>query len=487
MSNKEKGNSVASGFFWRLSERLAAQGVSFVVSLILARLLAPEHYGTVAIVNIFISFANVIVTSGLGNSLIRKKDADELDFSTVFYANIALAAIIYTVVFLTAPLAATLYKNESITLILRVMGISLIISGFNNVQHAYVSKKMIFRRFFFATVIGTVISAAVGIWMAYCGFGVWALVAQHLINKTVDTVVLFITVRWRPMLRFSGTRLKGLFSYGWKLLASELINTAYLELRSMVISIRYSSADLAYYNKGQSFPKLLYINLNSSLQSVLFPKMSNVQDRLDEVKQLTRRAIRVTGYAIRPLILGIALVAEPFVRLLLTEKWLPCIPFLRIYCVIYIFTLVQTACLQVIKALGRSDIFLKLEILKKTVGIGVVIVTVPFGPLVIAVGAMAANVFFAIMNTIPTRKLLGYGYREQLADYMHGIVPLAIMIVACIAVGFLPLNDLLTLLLQVFVGAVVYIGASVITKPEAFVYLLGLAKRILRKGKKRKA
>ena len=481
---EEKQDGVASGFLWRFAERMRSQAVSFVVSLILARLLLPEHYGAIAIVNIFISLANVLVSSGFGNSLIQKKNSDDLDFSTVFYINLFLSFVIYAIVFWTAPFIATLYEIDILTPALRVMGLSLFISSLNNVQNAYVSKKMIFKKFFFSTIGGTIVSAIVGIVMACAGYGIWALVAQYLTNMVVATAVLFFTIHWRPRWQFSFERLKGLFSYGWKLLVSELINTGYLELRSMVIGIRYTSSDLAYYNKGQSFPKLLSVNINSSLQSVLFPKMSNAQDNKDEVKSVTRKAIRISSFVIMPLILGLALVARPFVNFLLTEKWLPCVPFLQAYCIFYAVIPVQSACLQVIKSLGRSDIYLKLEIIKKVVGILVLLATMPFGPFAIAVGAVAANVFAALINVIPTKKLLNYSYKEQLADYCHGIIPLVLMSAACIGVGFIPMPDLVMLVLQMVIGAAVYTVVSYLMKLEAFMYLWGMISRVLHRKKK---
>ena len=481
--NAEKQDSVTSGFLWRFGERIGAQAVSFVVSLILARLLSPEHYGAIAIVNIFISLANVLVSSGFGNSLIQKKNSDELDFSTVFYTNLLLSFVIYVVVYFTAPFIAKLYDLAILVPTLRVMGLSLFISALNNVQNAYVSKKMIFKRFFFATIGGTVISAVVGIVMAYAGLGIWALVAQYITNKIVASLVLLVTVQWRPQLQFSFERLKGLFSYGWKLLLSELVNTGYLELRSMVIGVRYTSSDLAYYNKGQSFPKLLAVNINSSLQSVLFPKMANAQDNKDEVKKFTRKAIRVSSFVITPLIIGMALVAKPFVCFLLTEKWLPCVPFLQAYCVFYIFIPVQSACLQVIKSLGRSDIYLKLEILKKVVGILVLIATMPFGTLAIAVGAVVANVFAALVNVIPTKKLLSYSYKEQFQDYLHGIVPLALMSLVCVGISFIPMHDLIMIGLQVLAGGAAYVLSSYILKLDSFMYLWNMVRNLLKRKK----
>ena len=483
MNNKkeEKRDGVASGFLWRFSERILAQLVSFVVSLVIARILLPDEYGIIAIVNIFITLANVFVSSGFGISLIQKKDSDELDFSTIFYTNLASSTLLYLILFLTAPLIASAYGNEILSPVLRVMGISLLISALNNVQHAYVSKMMMFRRFFFATLGGTIISAVVGIAMAYWGFGVWALVAQYMTNKIADSVVLLCTVRWRPKLKFSFLRLKGLFSYAWKLLASELINTGYLELRETVVGFKYSSNDLAFYNRGQSFPKLVVSNINTSLQSVLFPKMSNCQDKTEEVKSIARKSAKITGFVIAPLIIGLAFVARPMVNILLTEKWLSCVPFLQLYCIFYVFLPIQSVCLQVIKALGRSDIYLRLEIIKKVVGIAVLLITIPFGVIAIAIGAVASNIFAALINVIPIKKILSYSYKEQFRDFCHGIIPLALMSVTCIAISILPVSDFVMILSQCAAGAIVYILSSWLLRLDAFMYLWNMVVRVLKR------
>ncbi len=478
MKGNQKSDGITSGFLWGFGERISAQVVSFVVSIILARLLEPSHYGAIAIVNIFITLANVFVSSGLGNALIQKKNSDEKDFSTVLYCNLFISVVFYGLVFVSAPFIANLYKLPELVSVLRVMGISLPISAFNNVQHSYVSKKMLFKRFFFSTIGGTIISAIVGIVLAYYGFGIWALVAQFMTNKIIDTVILFITVKWRPKLLFDFLRLKQLFVYGWKLLVSELINTGYIELRSLIVGVKYSANDLAYYNRGQSFPKLFISNINTSLQSVLFPAMSNIQDEKEKIKNLTRRAIKCNSYIVTPIVVGLALVARPFIQILLTDKWLPCVPFLQIYCVFYVFMPIQAACLQVIKATGRSDIYLKLEILKKLVGILLLLISMPFGAFAIAFSAVISNVFGALINVIPTKKILNYNYREQISDYLHGIIPLLCMVAVCLLMELLPLSSFALLILQALFGAGAYIFVSHLLKLEAYVYMIKKLKPI---------
>ena len=357
--------NVFSNIIWRFAERVGAKGVSLIVSIVLARILTPEAYGNVALLSVFITIFGVFVDSGMGNALIQKKDADEDDFTTVFYFNIVWSNALYLLLFFSAPLIAAFYDDTSLIPLTRVAGLTILLAGVKNIQQAYVSKNMQFKKFFWATLGGTIFSGIIGIFLAYKGAGAWALVLQNITNTFIDTVILWITVKWRPRGKFKIERLKALFSFGWKLLASSLLDTVYNNLRSLIIGKKYTSVDLAYYNKAQGWPSLIVNNINSSIDSVLLPTMSAEQDNKTRVKQMTRRAISVSTYVMAPMMLGLFFVAPTLIELLLTEKWLPCVPYMRIFCVTYMFYPVHTANLNAIKAMGRSDLFLKLEIIKK--------------------------------------------------------------------------------------------------------------------------
>ena len=311
--------SVFSNLIWRFMERCGAQLVSVVVSFVLARMLDPSVYGLVAKVTIITSILLVFVDSGMANSLIQKKDPDDLDYSSVFYFNVAFCLVLYAALFFAAPAIARYYGQEELTAIIRVLGLTVVVAGVKNVQQAYVSKTMQFKRFFFATLGGTLVSAVLGIVMAMRGCGVWALVAQQLSNVAINTCVLWLTVGWRPKRMFSWERLKGLLGYGWKLLVSGLLDTVYNKLREIMIAVFYTDADLAFYNRGDSLPTLIVENINSSIDSVLLPVLSAEQDHREQVREMTRRAIKVSSYVIMPLMMGLAVCAEPFIRLALTE------------------------------------------------------------------------------------------------------------------------------------------------------------------------
>ena len=459
---------------WRFLERFGAQGVTFVVSIILARLLDPEVYGIVAIVTVFTAILNVFIDSGLGNALIQKKDADDLDFSSVFFFNMFMCVVLYLLLFAAAPLIAKFYKMPLLTPVIRVMSLTVIISGVKNVQQAYVSKHLLFKRFFFATLGGTIGAAVLGIWMAYKGYGVWALVAQGLFNAAVDTLILWITVKWRPKLMFSFERFKGLFSFGWKLLLSTLITTIYNNLRQLIIGKLYKADSLAFYNRGYMIPNTFVGNVDSAIDSVLFPIMSNAQDSVDSVRSMTRRSIQVSSYLMWPIMLGIAAVSKPLVVVLLTEKWLPCVPFVIIFCITYAFQPLETANLNAIKALGHSEIFLRLSIIKRVTGLIVLVSTMWFGPLVMALSNLFLSIFNQIVNAWPNKKLLNYSYGQQIADILPSVLLSTVMFGAVWFVQYLPISDFVTLLIQVILGIGIYILGSWLFHVESFRYLLGM-------------
>lgn len=474
-SDSLKKKTIGS-FIWRFAERCGAQGVQFVVSIVLARLLAPESYGLIALVTVFTSILGVFVDSGFGTALVQKKDADDLDFSSVFFFNMFMCIVLYLGMFFCAPLIANFYDKPELTSLVRVISLTLIISGVKSIQQAYVSKNMLFKRFFFATLVGTLFSAVLGIFLAYKGFGVWALVVQQLSNMTIDTLILWITVKWRPKFMFSFNRLKGLFSYGWKLLCSSLLDTGYNQLRSLIIGKVYSSADLAYYNKANNFPSIIITNVNASINSVLLPSMSSVQDSNESVRGMTRRAMKTSTYVMAPFLMGLAACGQSVISILLTDKWLPSYPFMVIFCITYMFYPVHTANLIAINAMGRSDIFLKLEIIKKIVGIIAILVTFKISVMAMAYSLLVTSVLSQIINSWPNKKLMNYSYLEQLKDILPGIL-LAVFMGGCVyCVNFLHLSNWLTLLIQVPLGAVIYIGLSALLKLESFTYCWNMVK-----------
>lgn len=473
-------SKIISSLFWKLMERGGTQGIQFIVQIVLARLLLPKDYGVIALITIFLAIANVFVQSGFNTALIQKKDADETDFSSVFYLSLFVAGGQYIILFLTAPFIAGFYNEPQLIPVLRVLSFTLFFGAINSIQYAVVSRTMQFKRLFFSSLSGIVVSGIIGIIMAYWGFGVWALVGQQLTNNLLISVTLWFTVKWRPRLIFSFKRVNSLFSFGWKLLCSSLLDTVYSNIYGLVIGKIYNSEVLGYYNRGNQFPSLIVTNIDGSIQSVMLPVLSANQDNKTRIKNMVRRSIVTSSFIIFPLMIGLAVCAEPLVKILLTDKWLPSVPFLQLMCISYAFWPIHTANLQAINALGRSDIFLKLEIIKKSIGVATLCISIPFGIYVMVGSQAAVSIISTFINAWPNRKLLGYSYKEQWLDIIPSVLLSLFMGGVVYSINLVELNDWITLILQVIVGTTLYIGLAYIFKLECFSYLLKTLKIILK-------
>ncbi|RSX55924.1 polysaccharide biosynthesis protein [Bifidobacterium dolichotidis] len=464
-------------------ERAAAQLVAFVVSIVLARLLSPREFGLIAIITVFTSLLAVFVDSGLGTSLIQKKDADELDFSSVFYFNLFACVVLYAALFMSAPLISDFYHMPELTWPVRILGLTLVITGVKSIQQSFVAKNLLFKRFFWATLIGTVSSAAVGIAMAVMGFGVWALIAQQISNAVIDTAVLWITVRWRPHLCFSWDRLRSLLSMGWKFLTASLIDTAYSNLRDFVIGKRYSSVDLAFFNRGRSLPSFIFSNVNISLNSVLLPVLSRAQDSVDRLRQITRRSLQIGSFFVWPMAVGLAVTAGNIVDLLFGPKWAAAVPYLQIYAFVSATTPIQVANVNAIKAVGRADTFLWLEVCKKIIGTAIVFIALPFGVVAIALSAIVYSAIAFVLNTRMTRRIVNYSCLEQLRDMLPFMGLSVVMGIAVWAINFLSVPVLLQFTIQVILGLTLYLSAAALLRIEAWQYTKNIVVGLLKKKK----
>lgn len=478
-----RSDGAASGLFWKFAERICAQGVSFVLSVILARLLMPEDYGTIALVLVFIDIANVFVTTGLGESLVQKKDADDVDFSTIFYCNFCFTLAIYAVLFFTAPYIARFYDSPMLTSVIRILSLKLIITGINSIQHAYVQKNMMFRRFFYSTIIGTVVSGIVGIFLAYRGFGVWALVIQYLVNSTMDTFVLAITVRWRPRFVFSTSSAKELIGYGWRVTAASLLTVGYNKLRSLIIGKLYSPADLAYYNKGEQLPGLIVNNIDTSVNSVMLPVYARFNDDIRSIHDKLRETIRLETFLLFPLLGGLAGTGERLVSILLTDKWLPCVPYMMVLCVYYAYVPVSTASSTAIKAVGKSDVFLKSETYKRMLYIIVLLLAVRHGVMAIALTNIITVFIGFIVAGFFLRKYINYSFQEQLEDVLPALINTLAMGSIVYLIGRIHGNSILIFLIQVITGVVFYIGFALLTRNQSLYVVVQYIKKFIHKSK----
>ena len=476
-TNKNLKDKVLSGLFWKFSERILAQGVSFLVSIFLARILTPSDFGIVSIVLIFISLANVFVTSGFSTALVQNKNANRIDFSTNFYCSLFVSIIIYIVLFLLAPLIASFYDNEQLCIVLRVFAIRIPLSSFSAIQHAYVERNMMFKKYFFSTLFGTLFSGIVGIILANLGYGVWALVAQYLTNTTIDIIVLLITIDWRPTLEFSYKSAKSMMNYGSKIFATDFAGTFFEQLRSIIIGKAYTSADLAFYNKGNQLPTLITSNVGASIMSVLFPAMANINDELDKVKNMTRKAVSIMSYIMFPLLFGLAAIAEPLIEFLFTSKWLMSVPYVRILSISYAISLIGTISLQAIKAIGKSNVLLKLEFIKKPMYLLLLIIGMKISVVAVAVTMGIYNIYGTIVNATALKKELNYDYKTQLKDLTPSLVLSTIMFICVYLLQNIKINCLFILIIQIIAGTIIYIGLSILTKQKTFEYILNIIKK----------
>lgn len=471
-------SQIGKGLLWKLLERFGVQGSQFVLQLVLARILDPDHYGVLSLMVIFTTLANVFIQTGFNTALIRTKDVTEEDYSSVLWVSLGIAGLLYGAIFLCAPMIGGFYQMPDIVAPLRVMALMLFPGALNSVQLAKVSREMDFRKVFFSNLSGILIAGVVGIAVALMGGGLWALVAQTMLNVFVACLVMWGTSGLKLRFVCNLRRVRMLFSFGWKLLVSGLLDTLYQDLRSLVIGKKYNSETLGYYNRGKQFPQFIINAVNGTVQSVMLPAMSAKQDDKSQVKALTRSSIMISAYILFPLMAGLAGVASALVELLLTEKWLPCVPYMQIYCFTLAFYPVHSCNLQAINAMGRSDIFLKLEIVKKGMGIAALLVAVFCfdSPIAIAMTGAFTTVVSCFINAYPNKKLIGYSYFEQMRDILPSIAAAVVMLGAVLAVQLMGLGAFVTLAVQMTVGVAVYVAVSVIFRLEPFRLLLNMLK-----------
>lgn len=476
---------VGGALFWKLLERFGVQGTQFVLQIVLARILDPEHYGVLSLMVIFTTLANVFIQRGFNTALIQNKDVTEEDYSSVFWVTTSIALVLYGGLYASAPLIARLYKMPELTKPFRVLCLVLFPGALNSIQIAKVNRALDFKKIFRSNVLAIIVAGVTGIVMAVMGAGLWALVIQTILNTLVACIVMWFSVKWRPMFVCNLSRVKVLFSYGWKLLVSGLIDTLYQDLRSLIIGLKYNDngGTLGYYNRGKQFPQFIINAVNTSVQSVMLPVMSEQQDDKARIKSLMRNSITLSSYIIFPIMAGLAGVATPLVSLLLSDKWLPCVPYMQIYCFTFAFYPVHTCNLQAINAMGRSDVFLKLELIKKGMGITALMIAIFCfdSPIAIAATGMITSLISCFINASPNKKFVNYSYYEQMRDILPSLLASIVVFGCVLAVGFLKLSNIVTLIVQVAVGVVIYIAVSAVFRLKPYKLLLKMLMNILKK------
>lgn len=475
--------SVGGALVWKLLERFGAQGIQFVLQIVLARLLDPEHYGVLSMMVIFTNLANIFIQTGFNTALVQNKDVTEEDYSSVFCVSTLVALVLYIVIFVSAPFIGVFYEMPSIVTPLRVLALMLFPGALNSIQLAKASRDMNFRVVFVSSISAMLVSGVVGIILALIGGGLWALVAQTMLNVTIASIVMLFTVDWKPRLICNLERVKVLFSFGWKLLVSGLLDTLYQDVHSLIVGKKYDSGTLGFYNRGKQFPQFIVTAVNSSVQAVMLPVMSAQQDDVESVKQIARTSITVSCYIMFPVMAGLAAVATPLISLLLTDKWLPCVPYLQIYCFSLAFYPVHSCNLQAINAMGRSDIFLKLELIKKAVGAVFLVIAVVFfdSPIALAMTGVFTTLINCFINTYPNKKLIRYSYFEQMRDILPSAIVAVLMLVCVISLENLRIPTLALLVTQIIVGIAFYLTVSAVFHLTPFRILMNMLRTFLKK------
>lgn len=483
----EKNQSnVISGLSWSFAERILAQLVSTVVGIVLARLLAPDDYGIISIVMVFITFYNVFATSGLGTAIVQKKEVDETDYNTAFWLSILQSVLLYLLLFFTAPYISAFYERPILTSVIRVLGLRLIVTSLNTIQQAYLQRAMAFRKFFVATLFGTIVSCVVGIVLAYNGFGVWALVAQYLTNTTIDTIVLCFVCGWNPKFKFSKKKAKEIYSFGWKVLGTELVFTLESDIRSLAVGRVFGTADLAFYDQGRKYPSLLVDNINNTIQKVMLPTFSRMQDDKVELKNALRRCIRLEVFLLAPFLVGFAAIAQIFVSVLLTDKWMNAVPFIWIFCASYLTRPIESSCHQAFLALGKSGLVLCIMILINVTSLTLSLVAIFILKSVmwVALFSLFSTIVSVLFFLVCAKKIINYRFREQLSDMLPSLAIALIMGGIVFALGYIPINKIILMMLQILCGIIVYLTLSVATKMEPCHYLISLLRNKFAKSKK---
>ena len=484
MTENSQRESVLGSFFYKAAESFGNQGIAFVVNIILARLIDPSDYGILTLLAIFIAIARVLMQSGLSTALVQKPDVQDIDYSGSFWFSFALSGMLYLLLFIFAPSIAKFYNQPNITSVMRVLALMLFPGALSVVQNAIVARERKFSQLMRSSLLATLISGIIGIAMAYAGQKYWALVAQQLSMQFLLVFFLWRKLDWLPKFEIDFKRLGALLGFGWKLLVSGLFDVIYENLRGLIIGKKFNESNLGFYNRGRQFPELIVSSINNTIQSVLLPLLSEYQSKAEEFRAYMKKSLQLSTYVVFPMMMGLAVLAEPIVRVLLTDKWLACVPYLQLACIDFALFPIHTANLQAINAIGRSDVFLKLEIIKKTYGILILVASVIFFDSVLAIvaGATISSIISAFVNAFPAGKLFSYPIKNQCKDMMSNILASLFMGVILYFSNFISLPIFPKLILQIIIGMLVYFAYSAIFKLESF----STVKMIIQRIRKRK-
>lgn len=459
---------------WTFMERIGTKVVQFSLQLLLARLLVPEDYGLCALLLAFINIATVFVNSGLNTALIQKKEADSLDFSSVLYLSLSISVILYVILFFLSPFIADFFNDKRLSLLMRVLAVSLIIGAFNSVQLSVLTRNMQFRKLFIANLLGMIVSAVVSIVMAMNGFGVWSIVIQYLINRLVVTLALFALVRWMPKLEFSWIRIKSLFSFGWKCMTTNFLSTIVTDIYIAVVGKFYPKSQLGVYDTGNKIPATISETFSSSLGNVLFPAFSKLQNDIPQLRAIVAKSNKISSFLIAPIMFAIIASAHPIISILLTDKWIGAVPFLQMACLLYALYPLHIANISAISAIGRSDVTLKCEIQKKIVDLSFLALTVNFSIYWVALGRVLTSFVSLWINMRPNKKFLQYDVWQQIVDIIPTFIIAVVMCASMFLVDLFELSIVIGLTTKILIGLIVYLLLSYMFNRQTMISVLNI-------------
>lgn len=470
----QEKTSVSKNIFWSIAERFSSQALYFVISVVLARLISPDIYGIVNIVTVFVNLFSLAVQTGFSSALIFDDKTDERKYSSAFWSTLILTSVLYGVLFVAASLIATFYGYPEIKLYVRVMSLQLILQGIYSIPFAYVSKHMLFSKTVISTFVGMAVSGVVAVFLAINGMGVWALISMNGIQVLVATIVLWVIIKFKIQLILDIKSVIRMWGYCWKLMAVDFLNSLYTNLNSLIIGKKYQSSDVAYYNKAYSLPQTLLGSVNTAISQVLFPVFAQVKSSIGETREMLRKSIRAMNYIILPVLTGLAAISHDAILLLFTEAWLETAPYLQLMCIAWMFQPIQTNTAQAMKALGKTSVYLKLEIVKKVCGLVILLFFLVTGTSAISLAwALVASQIASILLNMPVlKKYFEYNYSAQIKDMLSSVVMNLIMFILVCGVGLLFDGLVLRLVIQVLTGVLCYMALSLITKNENMLFII---------------
>ena len=472
--------NAVNGMVWKFLEHIGMQVMQLVIQIVLARFLLPEEYGLVGLLSIFISISDVIILQGLTTALIQKKHADEVDFSSVFYANLIISGVLYGMLYVMAPWIADFYHEPILTQIMRVLTLNVVIGAVPAVHNAILSRNLEFKKSFYRNMSNVVVQGFVGIFLAYIGCGVWALVYSKIAGTFVGTVVLCITVHWHPKKFFDMQRIKGLFAYGSKVLGTNLLNTVFNNIHSLIIGRYYTAADLGYYQRGQQIPQMVMSAVDGSMASVLYPTFSKLQNDIAILKSAVRRSMKTSMFLVLPILFGLFAVAEPLTIVLLTERWLPSVPFMKLSCIVCMFwPLTQQR--HALNAMGKSGLTFKISLMGRTITLITIFVCIQWGIYAIMLGSIFSSMVSVGITGIYVKRYIQYSMTELIRDIAPILLLALGMCLIVSALGALQMNLYLKICVQIIVGVGTYTLGAAVFRLDSFQYVWNIVKRYIHK------